>query len=80
MVWSVTAITFLATFGILAALFYAFAPGGAGIAGRLSRLMDTTAPPVQAPSFSEKQRDRVRDTLASLGKLVPGTSNQTPRT
>src|SRR5580704_1919580 len=80
MVWSITAITFLATFGILAALFYAFAPGGAGIAGRLSRLMDTTAPPVQAPSFSEKQRDRVRDTLASLGKLVPGTSNQTPRT
>jgi len=80
MVWSITAITFLVTFGILAALFYAFAPGGAGIAGRLSRLMDTSAPPVQEPSFSEKQRDRVRDTLASLGKLVPGTSNQTPRT
>jgi tight adherence protein C len=79
MVWSITAITFLATFGILAALFYAFAPGGAGIAGRLSRLMDTSAP-VQEPSFSEKQRDRVRDTLASLGKLVPGNSDQTPRT
>jgi tight adherence protein C len=79
-VWSITAITFLATFGILAALFYAFAPGGAGIAGRLSRLMDTSAPPVQGSSFSEKQRDRVRDTLASLGKMMPGTSNQTPRT
>jgi tight adherence protein C len=80
MVWSITAITFLATFGILAALFYAFAPGGTGIAGRLSRLMDTSTTPVQEPSFSEKQRDRVRDTLASLGKLVPGNSGQTPRT
>ncbi len=80
MVWSITAVTFLATFGILAALFYAFAPGGAGIAGRLSRLMDTSAPPVHEASFSEKQRDRARDTLASLGKLLPGNSNQTPRT
>jgi tight adherence protein C len=80
MVWTITAITFLATFGILAALFYAFAPGGAGIAGRLSRMMDTSAPPVQEQSFAEKQKDRVRDTLASLGKLVLGSSDQTPRT
>jgi tight adherence protein C len=79
MVWTITAITFLATFGILAALFYAFAPG-AGIAGRLSRLMDTSVAPVQESSFSEKQRDRVRDTLASLGKLVPGEPGQAPRT
>ena len=36
--------------------------------------------PVQEASFSEKQKDRVRDTLASLGKLVPGPSDETPRT
>ncbi len=32
MLWAVTAITFLATVTVLAALFYALAPGGIGIA------------------------------------------------
>jgi tight adherence protein C len=79
MLWGITAITFLATFGILAALVYAFAPGGAGIAGRLSRLMSPPAP-VDDSTFAEKQRERVRNSLASLGKLVPGDSQQAPRT
>ena len=79
MLWALTAITFLATFAVLAAVFYAFTPGGAGIAGRLSRFMNPSIP-VQEASFSEKQKDRVRDTLASLGKLVPGPSDETPRT
>ncbi len=35
MLWAITALTFVATFAILAAVFYAFAPGGAGIATRL---------------------------------------------
>jgi tight adherence protein C len=78
MLW-ITAVTFLATFGIFAALFYAFSPGGAGIAGRLSRFLSPSAP-VEQTSFAEKQKDRVRDTLASLGKLVPGSSGQAPRT
>ena len=56
-------------------------PGGAGIAGRLVAVDESACvPPVQEASFAEKQRDRVRDTLASLGKLVPGDSKQTPRT
>jgi tight adherence protein C len=79
MLWGITAITFLATFGILAALVYAFAPGGAGIAGRLSRLMSPPAP-VDDSTFAEKQKERVRNSLASLGKLVPGDSQQAPRT
>jgi tight adherence protein C len=79
MVWGITAITFLATFGILAALFYAFSAGGAGIAARLSRLMENAVPVVEA-SFSEKQKERLRNTLASLGKIVPGTAEQAPRT
>ena len=79
MLWALTAITFLATFAVLAAVFYAFTPGGAGIAGRLSRFMNPSIP-VQEASFSEKQKDRVRDTIASLGKLVPGASDETPRT
>jgi tight adherence protein C len=79
MLWGITAITFLATFGILAAVVYAFAPGGAGIAGRLSKLMSPPAP-VDDSTFAEKQKERVRNSLASLGKLVPGDSQQAPRT
>src|ERR1035438_2287954 len=80
MLWAVTALTFVATFAILAAIFYAFAPGGAGIASRLSRMANTAAPAVEESSFAEKQKDRVRDTLAGLGNLVPGDGGPTPRT
>jgi tight adherence protein C len=79
MIWTITAITFLATFAILAALVYAFVPGGSGIAGRLSRLMNPVAP-VDEESFAEKQRVRLRGTLAGVGKLMPAGSGQTPRT
>jgi len=79
MLWAITAITFLATFAAVAAVFYAMTPGGAGIAGRLSRFMNPTAP-VAETTFAEKQRDRMRDTLASLGKILPGDSSNAPRT
>ncbi len=80
MLWAITALTFLTTFAILALVFYAFAPEGTGIVNRLSRLANSAAPPVQEASFSEKQKDRLRDSLASLGKLVPGDGGPTPRT
>jgi tight adherence protein C len=80
MLWGVTALTFVATFAILAAIFWAFAPGGAGIASRLSRMANTAAPPAEGASFADKQKERVRDTLAGLGNLVPGESAPTPRT
>jgi tight adherence protein C len=80
MLWVITTLTFVATFTILAAVFYAFAPGGPGIATRLSRLANTAAPPIEETSFAEKQKDRLRDTLAGLGKLVPGDAGPTPRT
>jgi tight adherence protein C len=79
MLWAITAITFLATFAILAAVVYALTPGGAGVAARLSRFMNPAAAAVQQASFAEKQRERMRDTLASLGKLVPGENKETPR-
>jgi tight adherence protein C len=79
MLWAITAITFLATFAVVAAVFYAISPGGVGIAGRLSRFNNPVTP-VERASFAEKQRDRLRDTVASLGKLVPGESDNTPRT
>jgi tight adherence protein C len=80
MLWVVTALTFVATFAVLAAIFYAFTPGGAGIANRLSRMTNTAAPAVEESSFAEKQKERVRDTLAGLGNLVPGDGGPTPRT
>jgi tight adherence protein C len=79
MLWAITAITFLATFAAVIAVVYAMTPGGAEIAGRLSRFVNPAAPTSEV-SFAEKQRDRLRDTVASLGKLVPGESGNTPRT
>jgi tight adherence protein C len=71
MLWMVTMITFLATVAVLTALFYALVPGEIGIAERLSRLIQ---PPrqqqVRDTSFSDKQKERVRDTLAAVGGLV----------
>jgi tight adherence protein C len=79
MLWAITAITFIATFAAVAAVFYAMSPGGTQIAGRLSRFMNPTAP-VSETTFSEKQRDRMRDTVASLGKILPGDTTNAPRT
>jgi tight adherence protein C len=71
MLWMVTTITFLATVAVLTALFYALVPGEIGIAERLSRLIQ---PPrqrqVRDASFSDKQKERMRDTLAAVGELV----------
>lgn len=67
--WSVITITFVATVAIMGALFYAFAPGDLGIAGRLSRLLGA-AVPVREASFKDKQKDRVERALASVGTLV----------
>jgi tight adherence protein C len=81
MLWAITALTFLATFGVLAALFYAFSSQGGAVAERLSRLANTAAPAVEESSFVEKQRDNVRNTLAGIGQLIPGsTGSATPRT
>jgi tight adherence protein C len=78
MVWTVVTITFLSTVTILAALLYAFIPGGVGIAGRLSRMVNSLAP-VQEQKFVDKQKQRVRDTLSTVGKLMPAASRQAPR-
>lgn len=70
MIWGVTVLTFVATVAIAAGLLYAFVPGELGIAGRLSRLLRASAP-VQEVAFAEKQKERVRETMTSIGKLIP---------
>jgi tight adherence protein C len=79
MVWGITAATFLGTVAILAALFYAFAPSEIGIGQRLSRLANASAAPTYDTRFADRQKERVRDTLAGLGKLMPGDPTMTPR-
>ncbi len=73
MLWAVTAITFLATVAMIGALLYAFLPAEMDAVGRLSRLLNAS-PPLSDAAASRRQKDRVRDTLASVGKLLPGTS------
>jgi tight adherence protein C len=70
MLWAVTTITFLATVTVLAALFYALAPGGIGIAERLSRLIQPPPQQSRETTFADKQKVRMRDSLAAVGNLV----------
>jgi tight adherence protein C len=78
MLWAVTGITFLTTVLVLLALVYAFSPGEFGVAERLSRLLNTTAPP-REEAFSEKQKVRAREVLASIGKLMPSAPKRASR-
>jgi len=75
MLWAVTTITFLATVAVLAALLYAFVPGEIGIAERFARLIQPP-PRVRDSSFADKQKTRLRDSLAAVGGLV--SSNPAP--
>jgi tight adherence protein C len=67
MLWTITIFTFLITIGIVVTLFYAVAPGGVGMAGRLSRLI---GPEVPLDEGTRKQKERMQSALASVGKLV----------
>jgi tight adherence protein C len=79
MVWTITILTFLASLIIVGAVFYALSPTEAGMAGRLSRLFNTAAPPKEE-KFSTKQKERVRHTLASIGKIgASPNTQQTPK-
>src|SRR4029077_6409190 len=71
MIWVVTIGTFLAPVAVCIPLYYAFAPGEPGIVRRLSQLAETPGTE-QREAFAEKQKERVQEALASVGKLVPG--------
>ena len=76
MLWAATAITFLATVAAIGALLYAFLPAEMNAVGRLSRLLNVSAPASDA-AFPKRQKEKVRDTLASVGKLLPASSSGT---
>ena len=71
MIWLMTLLTFVATLGIVVALFFAFTPGEVSIAARLARIAGIAAPVHEEVKFAERQKERVRDTLANVGKLLP---------
>ena len=73
MVLALTVGTFLATVIVFISLFYAFTPGESWMVRRLSNLSDVPAP-VPEGAFAEKQKQRVRDALTSIGSLAPGKS------
>jgi tight adherence protein C len=79
MLWAVTGVTFVLTLMVVVALVYAFSRGETEVAGRLSEVM---APPSveEGEKFSEKQKERAKEALASLGKLLPAAAgNQANR-
>src|ERR1051326_2719066 len=71
MIWLLTILTFLATAGVVAALVYAFSPSEVSIATRLARIAGIAAPLQEEHKFAERQKERVRDTLANVGKILP---------
>jgi tight adherence protein C len=71
MIWILTIFTFIATAGVVVALVYAFSPGEASIATRLARLAGIVGSVHDEPKFAERQKERVRDTFASVGKMLP---------
>jgi tight adherence protein C len=70
MLWLMTGITFLGSFAVLVFLLYAFATPEQGVASRLARLFHGTEP-VKRTAFAEKQKEMVRNTLATIGKALP---------
>jgi len=76
MIWILTILTFLATAGVVVALVYALSPGEVSIATRLARLAGIAAPAEDEPKFADRQKERVRDTLASVGKMLPAASTE----
>jgi tight adherence protein C len=76
MIWLLTLLTFLATAGVVVALFYAFSPGEVSIATRLARIAGIAAPLQEEAKFADRQKERVRDTLANVGKMLPAVSTE----
>lgn len=76
MIWLLTLLTFVATMGVVVALFYAFTPGEVNVASRLARIAGIGGPVQEETKFADRQKERVRDTLANVGKLLPASSTE----
>jgi tight adherence protein C len=77
MIWIITGVTFLATSLLVVALVYAFSSQEVDVAARLSHVVSNSAPIAEDSRFAERQKERVRDSLASVGKLLPSPAPST---
>ena len=75
MAWIVSVTTFFITVSVMAALVYALTAKETGIAKRLSHLRDTSIP-VEREGFANKQKQRARGALVSLGRLLPAAAER----
>jgi len=76
MIWILTILTFLATAGVVVAIVYAFSPAEVSVATRLARLAGLAGPAKEEAKFADRQKERVRDTLATVGKMMPTPSTE----
>src|SRR5260370_13436943 len=76
MIWTLTILTFLATAGVVVAIVYAFSPAEISVATRLARLAGIAGPAKEEPKFADRQKERVRDTLATVGKMMPAPGTE----
>ncbi|MGB6430153.1 MAG: type II secretion system F family protein [Candidatus Acidiferrales bacterium] len=75
MAWVLSVATFVITLTAVAAVIYALGAEESGIARRLSRLRDTPIL-VERVRFAEKQKQRARGALVSLGHLLPAAGER----
>src|SRR5262252_3760937 len=75
MIWLLTILTFAVTFSMGGLLLYVLAPGRVDIGGRLARLSGA-AVPADDTKFVNKQKEKMRSSIANLGKLLPASSTQ----
>jgi len=78
MIWAVTAAVFLGTIVIVGAMIYAFLPGPATVAERLTRLWHTPTTRREV-SFAERQKDRAEKVLTDVGKMIPASTRSLSR-
>jgi tight adherence protein C len=76
MIWILTILTFLATAGVVVAIVYAFSPAEVSVATRLARLAGLAGPAKEEVKFADRQKERVRDTLATVGKMMPAPGTE----
>jgi len=79
MVWATTGVAFAAVVLIVLAVVYGFSGGNVPAAERLTRLWQPPSTEKVA-GFREKQKQKVRQVLGDVGKLVPSSSKRIPHT
>lgn len=76
MIWILTTVTFVATMSLVVALFFAFSGKEINVAARLSRFAGISAAVPDDARFADRQKEKMRDGLATVGRLLPPPSEK----